>query len=146
MRSRAQGFGRGKWGQAGASELARLAQGLNGAEGMGAAKLTAKAEVPRGKKLTYAKHATGCRPEKDEPWRLRATCGGGRLQHLGEAAAPAASMEAIKCQLSSIASSPGAKAAAGGTSSMCLSSFIPEGEEEHARLHLGLTPGELIGA
>ena len=38
-----------------------------GIEGMDAIKLAARAEAPRGKKLTCARHIAGYRPEKNEP-------------------------------------------------------------------------------
>ena len=38
-----------------------------GIEGMDAIKLAARAEAPRGKKLTCTRHIAGYRPEKNEP-------------------------------------------------------------------------------
>ena len=106
-----------------------------------------RCDVPKGKKFACARRVVDHRPKRDEPWRLRITGGGDRLEHFGETSTPTAGMEgikcrmeAIKCQMNNTVSMPGAKAAAGDISNMCLNSFLPEGEEEHCRFHISLIP------
>ena len=79
---------RERWDRAGVSEFARLAQGLGETKGMDVIKFIARAEIPFGKKFTYARYVVDYRPEKDEPWRLRITCGGDRLECNGETSSP----------------------------------------------------------
>ena len=97
-----------------------------------------RSESPNNKQATCARYVVDHRPEKDEPWRLRITCGGDRLECTGDTTTHSASMETIKLQLNDIVSTPGAKAATGDTSNMCLASLLPE--SEHVRFKLDLIP------
>ena len=133
---------RKRWQQAGMNEFARLAQGYGSVEGMDVINFIARNQVPQGKRATYARYVVDYRPEKDEPWRLRITCGGDRLEYHGNTTTHSASMETIKCQLNNIVSTKGAKAACGDISNMYLGSDLPEAE--YVRFLLSLIPEEII--
>lgn len=135
---------RARWNQAGMNEFARLAQGHGDIEGMNVVTFIARAELPNGKKATYARYVVDYRPEKDEPWRLRITCGGDQLEYVGNTATHSASMETIKLQLNNIISSPNARAATGDISNMYLGSDLPEAE--YVRFRLDLIPPDFIEA
>ena len=135
---------RRRWEQAGMNEFARLAQGHGGVEGMDVITFIARHEVPAGRRATYARYVVDYRPEKDEPWRLRITCGGDKLDYLGNTTTHSASMETIKCQLNSIVSTLNACAATGDISNMYLGSDLPEAE--YVRFRLSLIPEAFIEA
>ena len=117
-----------RWEQSGMNEFARLAQGHGEVEGMNVVTFIAQEELPGGKKATYARYVVDYRPEKDEPWRLRITCSGDKLDYYGDTTTHSASMETIKCQLNSIVLTRNAKAACGDISNMYLESDLPEAE------------------
>ena len=135
---------RERWIQAGVNEFARLAQGHDKTEGLNVVAFIAKRDMPTDKQATYARYVVDYRPEKDEPWRLRITCGGDKLEYAGDTTTHSASMETIKCQLNSIVSTPHAKAATGDISNMYLGSNLPEAE--YVRFKISLIPQEIIEA
>ena len=135
---------RKRWEQAGVNEFGRLAQGHGSVDGMDVITFIARHEVPDGKTATYARYVVDYRPEKDEPWRLRITCGGDKLDYYGDTATHSASMETIKCQLNSIVSTPNAKVATGDISNMYLGSDLPEAE--YVRFKMFLIPSAFIEA
>jgi hypothetical protein len=131
---------RTRWNQAGINEFARLSQGYGDTEGLDVVTFIPKDEMPSGKQATYARYVVDYRPEKDEPWRLRITCGGDKLEYFGNTTTHSASMETIKCQLNSIISTPGAKCATADISNMYLESLLKEAE--FVRFRLDLIPPE----
>ena len=133
---------RERWNKAGLNEFARLAQGYGEVDGMGVVTFIAKQAMPDGKTATYARYVVDYRPEKDEPWRLRITCGGNLLEYDGNTTTHSASMETIKCQLNSIISSPGARAASADISNMYLGSDLPEAE--YVRFKIELIPEDFV--
>ena len=78
------------------NEFARLAQGHDDVKGMDVIAFIARHQVPQGKRATYARYVVDYRPEKDEPWRLRITCGGDRLEYNGNTTTHSALTEPIK--------------------------------------------------
>ena len=135
---------RERWRKAGVNEFARLAQGYEDTEGLDVVRFIARRAMPAGKKATYARYVVDYRPEKDEPWRLRITCGGDKLEYYGETTTHSASMETIKCQLNNIISSIGSRCATADISNMYLESLLPEAE--YVRFRLDLIPDAIIQA
>ena len=127
-----------RWIKAGINEFARLTQGYGDTEGMDVITFVFKHEVPRSKTVTYARYVVDYRPEKDEPWRLRITCGGDKLDYNGDTTTHGASMETIKCQLNDIVSDLAAKCATADISNMYLGSDLPE--HEYVRFRADLIP------
>ena len=135
---------RDRWNQAGINEFARHTQGHGDTEGLDVVTFIPRQEMPQDKKATYARYVVDYRPEKDEPWRLRITCGGDKLDYDGNTTTHSASMEVIKLQLNSIVSTPGAKCATGDISNMYLNSDLPEAE--YVRFKMNLIPAEIAAA
>ena len=133
---------RQRWERAGINEFARLAQGYEETDGMDVVTFINRRDMPNDKQATYARYVVDYRPEKDEPWRLRITCGGDRLDYYGDTTTHSASMETIKCQLNNIISTPGSKCATGDISNMYLGSLLPEAE--YVRFRLDLIPRAII--
>ena len=135
---------RDRWIRAGINEFARLTQGHGDIEGLDVVTFIPQREMPKDKKATYARYVVDYRPEKDEPWRLRITCGGDKLDYVGDTTTHSASMEVIKLQLNSIVSTVGAKCATGDISNMYLNSDLPEAE--YVRFRMDLIPAEYASA
>jgi len=68
-----------------------------------------KSQVPKNKKVTYARIVVDVRPEKAEPNRTRITAGGDKLDYYGDVSTETASLETAKISFNSIVSTPGAK-------------------------------------
>ena len=124
---------RDQWTQAGINEFSRLTQGCEDAEGVHAVSFVCEPQMLSEKQAMHTRCVVDCRPEKDEPWQLRITCGGDQLECTGDTTTHSASV-----QLNDTVSTPGAKAAAGDISNACLAS--PLLEAEHVRFQLKLTP------
>ena len=135
---------RDRWNQAGLNEFGRLAQGFGDVKGMDVITFIDRKDMPDGKQATYARYVVDYRPEKDEPWRLRITCGGDKLDYYGDTTTHSATMETIKCQLNNIISTSGARCATADISNMYLGSDLPEAE--YVRFRLSLIPEAFIKA
>ena len=84
-----------QWEKTGMNEHARSAQGHGNIKGMDVVTFIARHIPPEGWNVTCARHVVDCRPEKDEPWQLRITCGSNKLDCCGNTTAHSASMETI---------------------------------------------------
>ena len=133
---------RKRWDQAGVNEFARLANGHGDIEGLQVITFIARHQMPGDKKATYARYVVDYRPEKSEPWRLRITCGGDKLEYVGDTTTHSASMETIKCQLNNIISRKGSKCACGDISNMYLESLLKEAE--YVRFRIELIPTAIV--
>ena len=66
-------------------------------------------QVPKGKKVSYARTVCMIRPKKDEKNRTRITVGGDQLEYDGKVATETSSLETAKLHINSTISTPGAK-------------------------------------
>ena len=79
--------------------MGRLAQGNDhGVRGTDDMQFISQSEVPKDKKVTYASYTCDYRHLKDEPYRVRITVGGDRLEYSNGAGSPAQSMIKTKEQ------------------------------------------------
>ena len=78
------------------SELGRLAQGIGDVKGDDVLEFIAFDKVPNHKKVAYANMVCNYRPLKSDPFRVRLTVGGDRLEYLLDATLPAASLSETK--------------------------------------------------
>lgn len=87
---------RARWLVLGENEFGRLFRGFppNNIDGIGLDWIR-KSEVPNGKKCTYPRHTVAVRPEKEEIYRTRITCGGDIFDYFGDVTTHTASMEMI---------------------------------------------------
>jgi hypothetical protein len=79
------------WSRAAANEFGRLfngvgknADGTQRVKGTNTCRWIKKSQVPKGKRVTYARIVVAVRPEKEEINRVRITVGGNLLDYLGE--------------------------------------------------------------
>ena len=90
------------WSIALSNELGRLAQGVEDRViGTDTIDFIPKNEVPHNKKVTYANFVCDYRPLKSEPYRVRLTVGGDKLDCEYDAGSPAASLLETKLILNS---------------------------------------------
>ena len=66
-------------------------------------------EMPKGKKATYARICADFRPQKEDPFRVRITVGGDKVQYEGETYTPTADITTAKVLFNSVLSTPMAK-------------------------------------
>ena len=90
------------WWNAVGNEFGRLAQGIgNRVISSDTIDFISKSEVPAGHKITYANFICDHRPLKSEPYRVRITVGGDRLEYEPDAGSPAASLVETKLTINS---------------------------------------------
>ena len=66
-------------------------------------------ELPEGRTATYLRVVADLRPQKADPYRVRWTVGGDRLDYHGEVSTPASDMNTAKLLFNSTISTPGAR-------------------------------------
>ena len=75
------------------NEWGRLANGNKyNAKATNTIELIARTQVPTGKKVTYATFVCDYRPLKKEPFRVRITVNGDKLEYQDDAGSPAANI------------------------------------------------------
>ena len=99
------------WTRALANDLGRLAQGVGTRMPVGTNTIffIPRSSVPPGKTITYARLVASLRPSKAEPYRVRVTVGGNRLEYMGDTTTHCASQTTTKCLLNSVISTAGAR-------------------------------------
>jgi hypothetical protein len=97
-----------RWTAGMANEFGRLASGVGTRMPTGTNTIffIDKGEVPPGRTVTYANAICDHRPTKDDPWRVRLTVGGDKLDYPGDPGAPAASLLDSKFVINSTISTP----------------------------------------
>jgi hypothetical protein len=106
---------REEWSRAAANEFGRLfngvgknADGTQRVVGTNTCHWIKRSQVPRGKKVNYARTVVAIRTEKAEQKRVRITVGGDRLDYPGETSTDTASLDTTKILINSVLSTPGA--------------------------------------
>ena len=93
---------KGIWTQSLSNEWGRLAQGNdNGVRSTDTIEFIFKYEVPKDSDVTYATYVLDYRPLKTEPYRVRITVGGNRLNYVEDAGSPAANLLETKVLINS---------------------------------------------
>ena len=133
------------WTNANAKEIGRLAQGVPGVvEGTNTFRFIKYENIPndRKKDCTYARICCNYRPEKEDPYRVRITVGGDRINYPFDVGTPTADMQLVKLLLNSIISTPNAK-----FMSLDISNFYletPMKRPEYMRMSLENIPEQII--
>ena len=130
------------WERGMCNELGRLAQGFKSVKGRNTIFFIAKAKVPKGKKITYARIVCAIRPQKTETHRVRLTAGGNLISYNGVTSTPTAGITTIKAHWNSVISTPGSKYATIDIKDYYLNSKLKE--YEYMRIHISLIPQEFI--
>ena len=133
------------WTNANAKEIGRLAQGIPGVvEGTDTFNFIKYEQIPNERKpdVTYARICCNLRPEKEDPYRVRITVGGDRINYPFDVGTPTADMQLVKLLFNSIISTPNAK-----FMSLDISNFYlktPMKRPEYMRMHLDTIPQQII--
>jgi hypothetical protein len=140
---------RDTWSCAAANKHGRLFNGVGkntdgtqGVEGTNTCHWIKKSQVPKGKRVTYARIVVAVRPEKAETNRVRITVGGNLLAYLGETSTEAASIETTKLLINSVLSTPGARLGTIDISNFYIQNYLKD--YQYMRFHISMIPQELI--
>lgn len=100
-----------KWIQANRNEVGRLTDGRigNNVVGTNTMRFIHVSELPVGRKPTYNRICADFRPQKADPYRIRYTAGGDKIDYPGITTTPGAEMTTVKLQLNSVISTPNAR-------------------------------------
>jgi hypothetical protein len=132
------------WHASTADEFGRLMQGHgpNMPTGTETMKFIHPSKIPRGKKPTYLRVVCAYRPEKENPYRVRFTCGGDRVDYPGDVSTKTADLTTVKLLLNSVLSTPGAK-----FMTLDLKDFYlgtPMADKEYMRIAVALIPESIM--
>jgi hypothetical protein len=99
------------WTEANADEIGRLAQGYGkrNIKGTDTMHFIHAHQIPKGRKPTYLKIVAADKPNKEDPKRVRWTCGGDRVTYIGDVSTKTADLTTAKILFNSVLSTPGAK-------------------------------------
>ena len=142
---------RKQWQLSGANEFGRTMQGVGKSrkkedrvEGTDTMHLIHKKDIPKNKKITYARFVSEIKLQKAEIHRTRMTAGGDRLDdYEGKTSTDTAGLETIKIHLNSTISRArlGAKYLCIDIKNMYLNTKLPS--PEYMRIHKDLIPDEI---
>ena len=96
------------WIESNCEEIGRLFQGYKHVVGTNTCIFIRKADIPRHKRATYLRIVAD-RPEKENKFRVRWTCGGDRIYYEFDASTKTADLPTVKCHLNSVLSTLNAK-------------------------------------
>jgi hypothetical protein len=139
---------RKKWQLPGANEFGRTMQGVGKTrskedkiEGIDTMHLIKKCDIPKNKKITYARFCSDARPQKSETHRTRLTAGGDRLDYEGKTSTDTAGLETIKIHINSTISRKEAKYMCIDIGNMYLNTKLLS--PEYIWIHIDLIPEEI---
>ena len=105
-----QGPDADEWSKATSLEFGRLAQGLPGkVEGTNTIFFIAHGLMPSHKRATYFRVVCTHKPLKPEPYRVRGTVGGDKIDYPGDVSAPTVDATTVNILLNDVVSTPDAK-------------------------------------
>ena len=98
------------WLLACSKERGRLAQGLHGlVKGTDTMFFIAHSAKPANRKATYLRVVCEHKPAKPDPYRIRFTAGGDKVDYLGKVSTPTVDITTVKCHLNSVISTSNAR-------------------------------------
>jgi hypothetical protein len=106
-----KGPNKARWQEANRNEIGRLTDGRigNNVVGSNAMKFIAYSALPPGSKPTYCRVVANYRPQKADPFRIRYTAGGDRIDYPGITTTPGAELTTVKLHLNSVISTANAR-------------------------------------
>jgi hypothetical protein len=141
---------REQWQKSSANEFGRTMQGVGKnrpegeqIKGTDTMHLIKKCNIPKGKKITYARFVSEIRLQKAEIHRTRLTAGGNQLEYEGKTSTETAGMETIKIHVNSTISRArkGARYLCIDIGNMYLNTKLLA--PEYMRIHIDLIPEEI---
>jgi hypothetical protein len=100
-----------EWRQGNLNEIGRLTDGRVGKQitATNTMRFIKLDQLPAGRKPTYLRVVVSYRPQKADPYRIRYTVGGNRIDYPGETATPGADQTTVKLLVNSTISTPGGR-------------------------------------
>jgi len=119
-----------RWQQANMIEINRLTDGrlIKGSTGTKTISFIARSKLPKHKKATYLRVVSNYRSSKADPYRVRWTVGGNKIEYAGDTSMPTADLTTAKLVFNSVVSTPNAEFATGDISNFYLFTDIDESE------------------
>ena len=132
------------WENGCSKEFARLCQGRSRDDTSGTDTITwiHPHELPANKRPTYIRVCANYRPQKSDPYRVRCTLGGNRINYPGPKSAPTASFSLVKLLLNGVLSTPNAKFHTIDIKDFYLSTTL--NEPEYVAVPISLFPSDII--
>ena len=128
-----------EWSRATSLEFGRLAQGLPGkVEGTNTIFFIAHGLMPAHKKATYFRVVCTHKPLKPEPYRVRGTVGGDKIDYPGDVSAPTVDATTVNILLNDVVSTPDAQLCTGDVKNFYLNT--PLADYEYVRIPITSIP------
>jgi len=117
-----------RWQQANMNEINRLTDGrlVKGSTGTKTIGFIARSQLPKHKKATYMRCVSSYRPNKADPYRVRWTVGGNKIEYAGDTLTPTADLTTAKIVFNSVVSTPDAEFVTGDISDFYLFTDMEE--------------------
>jgi Reverse transcriptase (RNA-dependent DNA polymerase) len=135
------------WIRGAAKEFGRLAQGCtsqNMPTGSDTIRFVDIKTLPPGLKATYARIVSSYRPTKDDPYRIRLTVGGDRVEYEGDVSTKSADLATVKLLLNSVISTRNARFATIDIKDFYLNTPMDEKDYVYMRIPLTAIPQAII--
>jgi hypothetical protein len=130
------------WQASNADEIGRLAQGHGAVKGTNTMFFIPVSAIPRGRKATYLRVVSAMRPEKENPRRVRWTCGGDKVDYPFDVSTKTADLTTAKLLINSVLSSKNAKFLTADLKDFYLGT--PMQRYEYMRIPIDMLPAAII--
>ena len=119
-----------RWQQANMIEINQITDGrlIKGSTGTKTISFIARSKLPKHIKATYLRVVSNYRPSKADPYRVRWTVGGNKIEYAGNTSTPTANLTNAKLVFNSVISTPNAEFATGNISDLYLFTDMDESE------------------
>ncbi|KAI2502091.1 Reverse transcriptase (RNA-dependent DNA polymerase) [Fragilaria crotonensis] len=130
------------WQASNADEIGRLAQGFGAIKGTNTIFFIHPLAMPAGRKATYLRVVSALRPEKANPYRIRWTVGGDKVDHPFDVSTKTADLTTAKLLINSVVSTPNAKFLTADLKDFYLGT--PMSRYEYMRVPIWMLPDAII--
>ena len=130
------------WKNSNAEEIGRLAQGYGTIKGTNTIFFIHPSQIPKGRKVTYLRVVSAFRPEKAQPFRIRWTVGGDKVDYPFDVSTKTADLTTAKLLFNSVLSTPNAKFMTADLKDFYLGT--PMDRYEYMRVPIWMLPDDII--
>ena len=130
------------WQTSNAEEIGRLAQGYGDIKGTNTIYFIPASAVPQGRKVTYVRVVSAMRPEKANPYRVRWTVGGDKVDYPFDVSTKTADLTTAKLLFNSVLSTPNARFMSADLKDFYLGA--PMDRYEYMRVPIWLLPDAIV--
>ncbi|KAI2490112.1 Reverse transcriptase (RNA-dependent DNA polymerase) [Fragilaria crotonensis] len=130
------------WQASNADEIGRLAQGFGAIKGTNTIFFIHPSAMPAGRKATYLRVVSALRPEKVNPYRIRWTVGGDKVDYPFDVSTKTADLTTAKLLINSVVSTPNAKFLTADLKDFYLGT--PMSRYEYMRVPIWMLPEAII--